>query len=158
MRKAALAVAVFASSGAQAQPGPCYWAGQLFTCNAPSENKANADVFVAQGVTGPASSFTSDFSPEALRTYSSGVHDAMVNKNPEHLVPAAVTVSTEVMTIGSHKVLKTRVYAPSQMFMYQFAGVSGPDMVVVGCISRTAHPFEIRGTECQRQVATTFGR
>jgi hypothetical protein len=80
----------------------------------------------------------------------------MVN-NGEHLAPGALTVSTEVITVGSRKVLKTRVFAPSQMFMYQFTGVSGPSMVVVGCISRTAHPFETSGTECQQEVAKAFG-
>lgn len=150
-----LLVIAIASTAAHAQPGPCFWSGQLFTCNASSDG--DQDIFVAQGVTGPASAFTTDFSASAVRHYSSGVHDAMVNSNREHLKPGALAVSTEVVTVGSQKVLKTRLFAPSQMFMYQFSGVSGPSMVVVGCISRTARPFETRGTECQRQVEKTFG-
>ena len=145
------------SNATQAQPGPCYWAGQLFTCNQPTQAQADGDVFVAQAVTGPASAFAPDVSPEGLKDYSRGVHDSMVKKNPEHLTSEAVSVTTEAITVGSHKVLKTRISAPSQMFMYQFAGVSGPYMVVVGCISRSARSFEIKGTECERQVAQAFG-
>jgi hypothetical protein len=156
MRSAIFVVAVLSCSAAQAQSAPCFWTGQLFTCNQPSQALANADVFVAQAVTGPASAFTPDVSSGGLEAYSRGVHDSMVSKNPERLTSEAVSVSTEVIPIGSHEVLETRISASSQMFMYQFAGVSGADMVVVGCISRTARPFEIRGTECERQVAKTF--
>lgn len=148
---------VAASNAARAQPAPCFWAGQLFTCNQPPQAPADADVFVAQAVTGPASAFIPDMSPDGLRDYSRGVHDSMVKKNFEHLTSEAVSVMTEVITFGTRKVLKTRVSAPSQMFMYQFAGVFGPYMVVVGCISRSAHPFETRGTECERQAALALG-
>ena len=147
---------VVASNAVQAQSPPCFWTDQLFTCNQPSEAQARADVYVARAVTGPASAFTPDMSPDGLVAYSRGVHDSMVAKNPEHLTSEAVSVSTEVIPFGSHKVLKTRVFAPSRMFMYQVAGVSGDDMVVVGCISRTAHPFKTGGTECERQVAKAF--
>lgn len=150
-------VFVVASNAAQAQPGSCFWAGQLFTCNQPPQVQADADVFVAQAVTGPASAFTPDMSPDGLKEYSRGIHDSMVKKNPEHLTSEAVSVTTEVITSGLHKVLKTKVSAPSQMFMYQFAGVSGPYTVVVGCISRSARSFETKGTECEQQAAQAFG-
>jgi hypothetical protein len=140
-----------------AQPAPCFWDGQLFTCHQPPQAPANADVFVARAVTGPASAFTPDFSSDGLKDYSRGVHDSMVNNSLGHLASDSISVSTEAIAVGSHRILKTRVFAPSQMFMYQFAGVSGSDRVVVGCISRTARPFEIKGTECERQATKAFG-
>ena len=157
MKNTILAIAALGSSAAQAQQPPCFWAGPVFTCNQAEQGKANADVFVAEAVTGPASAFRPDFSPEALSDYARGVHDTMVNRNLEHLKSDGLSVSTEVARFGSHKVFKTRLFAPSQMFMYQFAGVSGPNMMVVGCISRTARPFETRGTECERRAAKAFG-
>lgn len=157
MKKMFLAMAAFASSTAQAQSPPCFWVGRLFTCNQQPQAQGNGDIFVAQGVTGPASAFPANITPDDVRNYNAGVRDSMVNKNLEHLTPDALSVSTEVVSFGSHKVLKSRLFAPSQMFMYQFAGVSGGDTVVVGCISRTARPFETRGTECERQAAKAFG-
>src|SRR5947209_10433702 len=147
MKNTILVIAALGSSAAQAQQPPCFWIGRVFTCNQAEQRQANADVFVAQAVTGPASAFVPDFSPNGLSDYSRGVHDAMVNKNLEHLTPDGLSVSTEVARFGSHEVLKTRLFAPSQIFMYQFAGVSGPNMMVVGCISRSARPFQPPGTE-----------
>jgi hypothetical protein len=152
-----IAIAAFGSSAGQAQQSPCFWNGRLFTCNQAEQGQANTDVYVAHAATGPASAFIPDFSPHSLSDYGRGVHDAMVSHNLEHLTPEALSVSTEVASFGSHHVFKTRIFAPSQMFMYQFAGVSGSNMVVVGCISRTARPFQTGGTECDRQAAKAFG-
>jgi hypothetical protein len=82
---ASLLTFTFAPPAVQAQPGPCFWVGQLFTCTPSSQG--DADVFVAQGVTGPASAFTADFSSKAIKDYSSGVHDAMVNKTGNTFSP-----------------------------------------------------------------------
>lgn len=157
MRRLVFVVAAMISSAARAQSAPCLWVGQLFTCNQSTQAPADADVFVAQAVTGPAPALAPDFSPNGLLDYSRGVHDATVRGSPEHLTPDTLSVSTEVVSFGAQKVYKTRLFAPSRMFMYQFAGVSGPNRMVVGCISRTARPFETRGTECERQAAKVFG-
>jgi hypothetical protein len=134
----------------------------LGQCTAPvqAQTVAPSDVVVEQRVGGSSTGFPNTFDADFLRRFNDGVHDGAVNalrKRGLTVTGEEVNASTQVVSFGGHKVLKSKVAVPSRLFAYQFAGASKGQVVLVICSSRTAHPFEATGTDCENHAAKAYG-
>lgn len=117
-------------------------------------------IVVRQQIIGNAGSFISEFSKGAVDNYNAGVRDSIISglrKRNAQVNPNEISVSTEVISLSTHKILQTIAFAAGYLFMYQFSGVSGPNTVLVICASSTATAFALKGTECEEQILKTFG-
>jgi hypothetical protein len=134
-------------------------------CSAPikaqtATNVPKDDIVVQLRIVGKAANFPHEPTLGMVKRYNEGVHDGVVdNLRAENieLSPESVLVSTEVVTLGGRKIFKSKITFLSRLFMYQFAGISGANALLVTCVSRTAHPFEANGTLCEQPVRQAFG-
>jgi hypothetical protein len=120
---------------------------------------SSGDIAFQTQVAGPATSFPRAFTPHVVESWNSYAHDGIVRSFHSHgadIEPSAATVSTTVVSFGDHQVLKSREEIPSKLFIYQYAGVVGSDVVLFLCSSRTARPFEATGSECEKRAAKVF--
>jgi len=121
------------------------------------------DIGIAERALGPAPMTSDDIakmSPATLAEANAGLRDgaaAGIREDGRSLAPGELDVSTEIITVAGHGVLKTRVQIPAKMFYYQFSGVVNGNTVIVVCASKSARPFNPNGTECERRVNAVFG-
>ena len=119
-----------------------------------------ADVVVEQRVSGPAAGFPTDFNADFIREYDIGIHEVVadaIRKRDASIPVTALVVSTTVVTMGRHKILKSKAQLSPRIFMYQFTGAVGENLMMVVCTSRTGKPFDTAGTPCERTAAQVFG-
>jgi len=137
--------------------GQCSTPGHAQTASA---NTSTGDIVVEKKVVGSKSDVPNSIDADYVKKYNDGVRHGAVNGLHNRGVSfdeEALTASTEVVSFSGHKVLKSKVIAPSRVFLYQFVGVASGDIVAVVCSSRTAQAFVTQGTDCERQARLTFG-
>ena len=136
-------------------------AGQCSSPSAAQTPETNdINVAIQERMGAKASDFPTDFPPDFVRLFDRGVRDGIVDglrKKGLTIAPNDVALSTTVVNVGRKRILKSKVYVPSKLFWFQFAGVSGLKVMIVVCSSRTAHPFQVEGTDCGATVAKVFG-
>lgn len=120
---------------------------------------ASADVVVRQQAAGPASQFPTAFTPEFVAAFDGGVRESMVEglrRGDAGLQADSVKVTTAPVTLGARQVLRSTVHQPGKLFMHQYTGVSGSNVVILVCVSKTSRPFEVAGTECERTATQVY--
>ncbi|WP_324750642.1 hypothetical protein SH591_04110 [Sphingomonas sp. LY54] len=118
------------------------------------------DVVILQRAAGPATAFPSTFSQDFIANYDKGLRQGLVDtlrKAGATVDASDINVSTAVMNLGAQQLLKSKVQVATRVFMYQFAGVAGTQVITVVCASGTAEEFQTAGTECERRVEAVFG-
>ena len=134
----------------------------LGQCAAPAKAQSGTapDVVVDQRVAGSSAGFPSHFDADFVNRYNAGVHDGIVDtlrKAGVMVEPGEVKTSTDVVSLGPHKVLKSKMVVASRLFAYQFTAASKGQVIVVICTSRTARPFETGGTDCEKRAVKAYG-
>jgi len=128
-----------------------------------AQSPADDDIAIEQKVLGPASMFPdeiSKMSPTDLVAANAALRagaDHGLREGGLTYAPTELDVTSEVVDLGGHGVLKTRVQVPSQVFYYQYSGVAKGDALILVCVSKAARPFSPSGTECERRANAVFG-
>jgi hypothetical protein len=124
-----------------------------------AQSTASGDIVFQKQIAGPASIFPGTLTPQAVESWNSHTHDAIVKSYHNHgaeIDPASAIVSTTLIKFGEHQILKSRAEIPSKLFLYQYAGVAGADFVIILCVSPAGRPFDDIGTECEKQAEQFF--
>ena len=127
----------------------------------PARTGVPSGVVVEQHVYGPASAYMSDFSPTSLGLFNDGARKGFIEalrKQAADIPPSALSVSSNLMTVGHQKVIQTKVKVSNRLFLYQFTGVAGANTVLLSCSARDGREFDLSGTECERRVQLVFGK
>lgn len=137
-------------------------AGQCSSASAGQTRDAkDVGIIVNERIGKKASDFPREFPADFIPVFNDGVRDGIVEGlkgRGRTVVASEIVLSTTVVNVGKHKVLKSEAHVPSKLFWYQFLGVSDSKVVDVICSSRTARPFDLEGSECAATVSKVFGR
>jgi hypothetical protein len=124
-----------------------------------AQSTESTDIVFQKQIAGPASIFPRTLTRQAVESWNNYVRDGIVKSYHNHgvdLDPNVTTVSTSVIYLGGRQVMKSKAEIPSQLFLYQYAGVAGADFVIILCTSRTARPFDVTGTQCEKDAEQFF--
>jgi hypothetical protein len=124
-----------------------------------AQSTAANDVVISDKVIGAASELPADLtklSQADVAAANAGLREGAEQVFREHGLTGA-DVSSEVVVLAGRGVLKTRVQIPEKVFYWQYTGTSKENAVIVVCTSRSAHPFDLNGSECERRATQVFG-
>jgi hypothetical protein len=100
--------------------------------------------------------------PDHITAYETGLRRGIGNVWKSHgveLSPDDIVIASDLVPAGGGlKVVRSKIVIRSKGFGWVFMGIVGPDLLGVFCISQSAQPFAVNGTDCGRQVEQTFGR
>jgi len=125
----------------------------------------STDIDVQQRTMGPASELpvpVAQMSTSDISAYETGVRNGVVRgwqSGGVTISPADVGLTSDLAPAGGGlKIIRTKVVVRAKSFQWVFMGVADGNIVTVFCTSKTAQPFELGGSECDRRVKQVFGQ